>query len=56
MLTAIINTTDHLINGCTRKTGYMQMPKVGNSLVSIIYVKFDNVDAGNYLRNNHLRN
>ena len=31
------------------------MPKVGNNLVSIIYVKFDDVDTGNYLKNNLLR-
>ena len=31
------------------------MPKVGNNLVSIIYVKFDDADTGNYLKNNLLR-
>ena len=30
------------------------MPRVGNNLVSIIYVKYDDIDAGNSLKNNLL--
>lgn len=33
----------------------MQMPRVGNNLVSVIYVKYDDIDAGNSLKNNILR-
>ena len=31
------------------------MPGVGNNLVSVIYVKYDDIDAGNSLKNNILR-
>ena len=33
----------------------MRMPGVGNNLVSVIYVKYDDIDAGNSLKNNILR-
>ena len=34
----------------------MQMPRAENNLIGIIYVKFDNVDAGIFLKNNILKN
>ena len=34
----------------------MQIPRAGNNMVSIIYVKFDHVDTGNSLVNSLLRN
>ena len=34
----------------------MQIPRAGNNMVSIIYVKFDHVDADNSLVNSLLRN
>ena len=49
MLTANINTSDHLINESTWKTEYMQMLRAGNNLVA-------DVDADNSLKNNLLRN
>ena len=45
-----------LINGSTGKIEYMQMPRAENNLIGIIYVKFDNVDAGIFLKNNILKN
>ena len=47
MLTANINTSDHLIKWVHWKIEYMQMPRAGNDLVVIIYVKFGDVDATN---------
>ena len=47
MLTANINTSDHLIKWVHWKIEYMQMARAGNDLVDIIYVKFGNVDATN---------
>ena len=41
------------VNG---KNRVMQIPRAGNNMVSIIYVKFDHVDAGNSLVNSLLRN
>ena len=47
MLTANINTSDHLIKWVHWKIEYMQMARAGNDLVVIIYVKFGDVDATN---------
>ena len=55
MLTANINTSSRLMNGSVGKIEYTQIPRAGNDLVGIIYVKFYDVDAGNSLKNN-LRN
>ena len=55
-LTANINLSDHLVNGSTGKIKHMQIPRARNNLVGIVYVKFDEVDAGNALKNNLLRN
>ena len=52
MLTANINTSGHLINKSTGKIEYMQMPRAGNNLVGIIYVRFVNIDASNSWKNN----
>ena len=43
MLTANINTSDHLMNASTGKIEYMQMPRVRNNL-------FDNVNTANSLK------
>ena len=55
MFTANINLSDHLINGSTGKIKYMQIPTASNNLVGIIYVKFDDIDTGNSLKNDLLR-
>ena len=56
MLTANINTSGPLINKSTGKIEYMQMPRAGNNLVGIIYVRFVNIDASNSWKNNLLGN
>ena len=56
VLTASINTPDRLINWSTGKIGFMRMSRAGNNLFGIIYVMFDDVDAGNSLKNNLLGN
>lgn len=55
MLTVNINTPNSLINGSTGKIEHVQIPTAGNNLLVIIYVKFDDVDACNSLKNNRLR-
>ena len=52
MLSANTTTSNRLIKVLTGKIEYMQMPKAGNNLVGIIYVKFDDVHAGNSLKKN----
>ena len=47
MLTANVSTLDHFINESAGRIEYMQMSRAGNNLVCIIYVKFDEIDAGN---------
>ena len=39
----------------TGKIEYMQMPTAWSNLVGIIYVQFGDLDAGNFLKNNFLR-
>ena len=56
MSTANINTSGHLMNKSTGKIEYMQMPRAGNNLVGIIYVRFVNIDASNSWKNNLLGN
>ena len=56
MLNANINTSGHLINKSIGKIEYMQMPRAGNNLVGIIYVRFVNIDASNSWKNNLLGN
>ena len=55
MLTSNFKTSDCLINWSTGIVEYMQMPRAGNNLVGNMYVKFGDEDAGNYLKNNGLR-
>ena len=55
MLTSNINTSDKLINGSTGEVKYILMPRGGNNLVGSIYVKFDDPNAGNSLKNNRLK-
>ena len=56
MLTANISTSGSVKNGSTGKIEYMQMPRGENNLIDIIHVKFDNVEAGIFLKNCFLKN
>ena len=41
-----------LVSGSAEKIEYMQMPRAANNLVGIIYVKFDNINGGDYFKRN----
>ena len=50
MSTPNIKTSDYLLSESTGKKEFMRMPVAGNNLVTIIYVKFDGIDAGDSLK------